>query len=161
MEKLEDALRQNTLVRIIERFSAEHSDTHLKDLVIDEAGPGREIKVLGRRVVNFGSDSFLGLDRDPRVHEAVRRGLARWGTHNGSSRAFASVRANIDAEEKLARWLGVESVLIFPSVMLANLGAMPGLVGRQDVIVLDEHAHNSMQEAAKIARANGSKVTTF
>ena len=45
--------------------------------------------------------------------------------------------------------------------MLANLGAIPGLVGRQDVIVLDEHAHSSMQEAAKIARANGSKVATF
>jgi glycine C-acetyltransferase len=161
MEKLGDALRQNTLVRIIERFGEEHADSHLKDLVLDEAGPGREIKVLGRRVVNFGSDSFLGLDRDPRVQEAVRRGLKRWGTHNGSSRAFASVRANIEAEEKLADWLGVESVLIFPSVMLANMGAMPGLVGRQDVVVLDEHAHSSMQEAAKIARANGGRVATF
>ena len=64
MEELENALRQNTLVRIIERFGAEHPDSHLKDLVIDEAGPGREIVVLGRRVINFGSDSFLGLDRD-------------------------------------------------------------------------------------------------
>ncbi len=149
------------MVKIVEQFGEEQADSHLKDLVIDEAGPGREIKVLGRRVINFGSDSFLGLDRDPRLQEAVRRGLTRWGTHNGSSRAFASVRANIDAEEKLADWLGVESVLIYPSVMLANLGAMPGLVGRQDVIVLDEHAHSSMQEAAKIARANGSKVATF
>jgi 7-keto-8-aminopelargonate synthetase-like enzyme len=161
MAKLGDALRRNTLVRIVEKFGEEHADSHLKDLVIDEQGPGREIKVLGRWVVNFGSDSFLGLDRDPRVQDAVRRGLRRWGTHNGSSRAFASVRANIDAEEKLADWLGVESVLIFPSVMLANLGAIPGLTGRQDVIVLDEHAHSSMQEAAKIARANGSKVATF
>jgi len=161
MEKLEDALRQNTLVRIIERFSAEHSETHLKDLVIDEVGPGREIVVLGRRVVNFGSDSFLGLDRDPRVQEAVRRGLKRWGTHNGSSRAFLSVRANIEAERKLADWLGVESVLIHPSVMLANLGAIPGLTGRQDAIALDEQAHSSMQEAAKIARANGTKVAVF
>ena len=115
MAKLGDALRRNTLVRIVEKFGEEHADSHLKDLVIDEQGPGREIKVLGRWVVNFGSDSFLGLDRDPRVQEAVRRGLKRWGTHNGSSRAFASVRANIDAEEKLADWLGVESVLIFPS----------------------------------------------
>ena len=155
------ALRQNTLVRIIEQFGAEHSDSHLKDLVIDEAGPGREIVVLGRRVINFGSDSFLGLDQDPRVQEAVRRGLERWGTHNGSSRAFASVRANIEAEEKLADWLGVESVLILPSVMLANLGAIPGLVGRQDAIAMDEQAHSSMQEAAKIARANGTKVAAF
>ena len=99
MEKLGDGLRQNTLVRIIEQFGAEHPDSHLKDLVIDETGPGREIVVLGRRVVNFGSDSFLGLDQDPRVQRAVRRGLRRWGTHNGASRAFASVRANIDAEK--------------------------------------------------------------
>ena len=47
MEKLGDALRQNTLVRIIEQFGAEHPDSHLKDLVIDEAGPGREIVVGG------------------------------------------------------------------------------------------------------------------
>ena len=129
---------RNTLVKIVEQFSEDHADSHLKDLVIEETGPGPRDQGRGRRVVNFGSDSFLGLDRDPRVQEAIRRGLG-WGTHNGSSRAFASVRANIDAEEKLADWLGVESVLIFPSVMLANLGAIPGLVGRQDAVVLDEH----------------------
>ena len=161
IQKLGQALRQNTLVRIIEQFGAEHPDAHLKDLVIDEMGPGREIVVNGRRVINFGSDSFLGLDQDPRVQEAVRRGLRRWGTHNGSSRAFASVRVNIEAEAKLAEWLGIESVLILPSVMLANLGAIPGLVGRQDAIAMDEQAHTSMQEAAKIAKTNGTKVATF
>src|SRR5262249_20326096 len=116
MEKLGQALRRQTLVRIIEQFEAEHPDAHLKDLVIDAAGPGRAIVVNGRQVINFGSDSFLGLDQDPRLQEAVGRGLRRWGTHNGSSRAFASVRANVEAEQKLAEWLGVESVLILPSV---------------------------------------------
>ncbi len=135
--------------------------SHLKDLVIDEMGPGREMVVLGRRVINFGSDSFLGLDQDPRVQQAIRNGLRKWGTHNGSSRAFASVRANIVAEQGLADWLGVESTLIYPSVMLANLGAIPGLTGRQDAIAMDEMAHSSMQEAAKIARAGGTKVATF
>ena len=161
MDQLDQALRQNMLVRIIEQFSEQHPDSHLKDLVIDEVRPGREIVIHGRPVINFGSDSFLGLDQDPRVLEAVRRGLRRWGSHNGSSRAFSSVRANIEAERKLAEWLGVESVLILPSVMLANLGAIPGLTGRQDAIAMDEQAHSSMQEAAKIARANGTKVATF
>src|SRR5205823_2384178 len=78
-----------------------------------------------------------------------------WGTHNGASRAFASVRANDVAEEKLAAWLGTEAVLIYPSVTLANMGAIPGLVSRRDLLVIDEHAHNSMQEGAKIAQANG------
>ena len=87
--------------------------------------------------------------------------MRKWGTHNGSSRAFASVRANIVAEQRLADWLGVESTLIYPSVMLANLGAIPGLTGRHDAIAMDEMAHSSMQEAAKIARADGTKVATF
>ena len=161
MECLGQALRRDPLVRIIEQFGAEHAATHLKDLVVDALGPGRAMVVGGRRVINFGSDSFLGLDQDERLQAAIRRGLQRWGTHNGASRAFASVRANVEAEQELAEWLGVESVLIYPSVMLANLGAIPGLVGRQGAIVLDEHAHASMQEGAKIARANGARVTTF
>ena len=42
-----------------------------------------------------------------RVIGAVRRGLETWGTHNGASRAFASVQSNVDAEAKIAAWLGV------------------------------------------------------
>jgi 7-keto-8-aminopelargonate synthetase-like enzyme len=134
---------------------------HLKDLVMEEVGNGREVTMQGRSVINFGSDSFLGLDRDPRVIAAIESGLARWGTHNGASRAFSSVRSNIDAEEKLAQWLGVEATLIYPSVTLANLGAIPGLVSRKDVIVLDELAHNSIQEGARLAQAGGTRVATF
>src|SRR5262249_53814844 len=159
--KLARALHQNGLVRFIEHYAAQFPNSHLKDLVVDEIGPHREIVVQGRRVVNFGSDSFLGLDQDPRVKQAVIRGIHRWGTHNGASRAFASVRANIEAEDRLASWLGTEAVLIYPSVTLANLGAIPGLLGRQDVLVVDEHAHNSIQEGARIAKANGTRVLSF
>jgi 7-keto-8-aminopelargonate synthetase-like enzyme len=162
MEKLARAVRQHGLVRFVEHFAEQFPATsHLKDLVVDETGPNREIVVHGRRVVNFGSDSFLGLDQDPRVQEAVVRGIERWGTHNGASRAFACVRANAEAEEKLADWLGTEATLIYASVTLANMGAVPGLVGRQDLLVVDEHAHNSIQEGAKIARANGVRVASF
>jgi glycine C-acetyltransferase len=161
MDKLVRALRQDKLVRIFEDFELAHPDAHLKDLVIDEMGPGREIVVGGHRVINFGSDSFLGFDRDPRVIEAIRRGLDRWGSHNGASRAFASVSSNIEAEEKLAEWLGVESTLIYPSVTLANQGAIPALVGRKDVVVIDELAHNSIQEGARLAQAGGARIATF
>jgi 7-keto-8-aminopelargonate synthetase-like enzyme len=161
MEKLAHAMRQNGLIRFIEHFAELFPTSHLKDLVVDEIGPGRHVRVNGRRVVNFGSDSFLGLDQDPRVQEAVRCGVTRWGTHNGASRAFASVRANEEAESKIARWLGTEAALIYPSVTLANLGAIPGLVGRQDLLVVDEQGHNSIQEGAKIAKANGAKIAFF
>jgi 7-keto-8-aminopelargonate synthetase-like enzyme len=161
MQRLALALHQNKLVRYIEYFAAQFPDSHLKDLIVDEFGPGREIAVAGRRLINFGSDSFLGLDRDPRVRDALARGVRKWGSHNGSSRAFCSVRANEEAEERLAAWLGTEAVLIYPSVSLANMGAIPGLAGRQDVLVVDEHAHNSIQEGAKLARSNGARVMSF
>jgi 7-keto-8-aminopelargonate synthetase-like enzyme len=161
MQKLANVLRQNGLIRFIEHYGEQFPNSHLKDLVVDEMHSDRTIHVNGQEVVNFGSDSFLGLDQDRRVHEALIRGTEKWGTHNGASRAFASVRANALAEEKLAQWLGTEAALIYPSVTLANLGAIPGLVGRQDVLIVDEHAHNSIQEGAKIAKANGVRVLHF
>lgn len=161
MRQLGDALRQNGLIRFLQHFAELFPTAHLKDLIVDEMGPGRTMAVGNHTVVNFGSDSFLGLDQDPRVKEALIRGVEKWGTHNGASRAFASVRANAEAEDKLARWLGTEATLIYPSVTLANLGALPGLVGRQDLLVVDEFAHNSIQEGAKIAKANGVRVLTF
>ena len=161
MQQLANALRQNGLIRFIEHFAELFPTTHMKDMIVDRMGPNRIIEVAGRKVVNFGSDSFLGLDQDPRVQNALRRGIRRWGSHNGASRAFSSVRANIEAEDKLAAWLGTEATLIYPSVTLANVGAIPGLVGRQDVLVVDEQAHNSIQEGAKIARANGTRVFFF
>lgn len=161
LQNLTAALRQNGLVRFIEHFEREFPDIHLKDVIVDALGPHREMTVGGHTVVNFGSDSFLGLDQDPRVQEAIRAGVRKWGAHNGASRAFASVRSNEEAESKLANWLGTEECLIYPSVSLANLGALPGLVGRKDLLVLDEHCHNSMQEGAKIAAANGARLETF
>ncbi len=161
IEKLMRALKQNTLVRIFEEYENTYHDILLKDLVVEEIGAGRDIVIDGRRVTNFGSDSFLGLDQDPRVIQAIQRGLDRWGSHNGASRAFVSVRSNVDAEEKLAAWLGVESTLIYPSVTLANHGAIPGLIGRKDVILMDELAHNSIQEGAKLAQTGGTRIATF
>lgn len=161
MDILSQAMNQHGLVRFARHFEEQFADAHLKDLVVDALGPEREMVVQGRQVINFGSDSFLGLDQDCRVRDAIRRGLERWGSHNGASRAFASVRTNLEAEEKLAGWLGTEAALIYPSVSLANMGALPGLVGRRDLLIVDEHAHNSIQEGAKIAQANGVRLITF
>ena len=71
------------------------------------------------------------------------------------------MRANAEAEDKLAQWLGTEAAIIYPSVTLANVGAIPGLVGRRDLIVVDEQAHNSIHEGTRIAKANGVRVLPF
>src|SRR5262249_36333766 len=161
MEELGRALGNDGLVGFYEHFAERFADVHLKELTATSVGPRREMTTQGRQVVNFGFDSFLGLDQHPRVKRAVMRGVNTWGTQFGASRAFASAAVNVEAEEKIARWLGTEAAVLFPSVTLANVGALPGLVSNQDVLVLDQFAHNSMQEGAKIAKANGARLATF
>ena len=161
LDLLSTALEGSTLVRYLGGFFRDHPDLHMKDMTLEAVGPDRQVKLDGRWVVNFGSDSFLGLDRDPRVLDAVRRGLERWGSHNGSSRAFASVEANVAAERKLADWLKAESTLIYPSVTLANHGILPALVARHGAIVADQFAHHSVQQGMKWAAAGGAKTAVF
>jgi len=163
IQSLSQSLSRQGVARFFQTLRDKYPDpeTRLKDLSVEEVGPGREVVILGRRVVNFGSDSFLGLDRDDRVSESLIAGIRRWGSHYGSSRAFTSAGVCVRAEERIARWLGTEAALLFPSVTLANGGVIPALVTKKDVIVADEYAHNSMSEAIRIASSNGTRTFTF
>ncbi len=156
--RLTSRLMDDSVVQFYLGMRDQFPDAHLKDLVAQEMDPERRIRFGNHTVINFGSDSFLGLDQNPCVQEAIARGTRKWGTHNGSSRAFCSVQANVDAERQLARWLGVEDTLIFPSVTLANVGLLPALASAHDLLIVDRLAHNSIHEGAKIATAEGANL---
>src|SRR5436309_3013227 len=158
MDRLSARLKRHKVTRIGIEFLDRCADIHLKDLVIDDMDDHRCARILGRTVFNFGSDSFLGLDRDERVQKAMVEALPTWGTHNGASRAFSSVALCSEAERRLAQWLRVEDTLIFPSVTLANVGMIPALVGKGDLMVVDRLSHDSIHQGTKIAIANGAKV---
>jgi 7-keto-8-aminopelargonate synthetase-like enzyme len=161
LDRLIGSLARTGMTRFFQRLFADYPDLLMKDQTVEAVRPDRTFKLAGRWVTNFGSDSFLGLDQDPRVQGAVERGVRDWGTHNGSSRAFASVEPNVRAEQKIAAWMGTESALIYPSVTLANQGALPGLATRHDVIVADQQAHNSIDEGTKIAKGRGVRTAKF
>src|SRR5436305_7637713 len=122
LDRLIAALASTGMTRFFRRLFDDYPDLLMKDLTVEEIGSGRHVKLGGRWVTNFGSDSFLGFDQDERVKAALERGVRAWGTHNGGSRAFSSVEPNVRAERKIAEWLGTESALIYPSVTLANVG---------------------------------------
>ena len=161
IETLVKGLQKSKLVRFFEQLDQRFGSLHLKDLPVAEVGAQREMLVNGHKLVNFGFDSFLGLDHHPRVKQALTDGALRWGTQFGASRAFASCQTEVELEGKIARWIGTEAAIIFPSVTLTNLGALPALVEQQDLIVVDEYAHNSILEGTKVARANGVRVVSF
>ena len=158
LDRVSRRLQRHKTTRLALAFLERCADTHLKDLVIDEMDDHRRASILGRTVYNFGSDSFLGLDRDERLQKALVEALPRWGTHNGASRAFSSVALCEEAERRLARWLQVDDTLIFPSVTLANAGLIPAVAGKGDLLVVDRQSHDSIQQGARLAAASGAKV---
>ncbi len=159
--RLTKRLSQERWVRLGLMFKEHCAETHLKGLVVDGADDHRRITVDGRQLYSFGSDSFLGLDRDPRVQQAMIEAARPWGTHNGASRIFSSVRLCEEAERRLARWLGVEDTLIFASVTLANIGLIPAVAGQGDLLMVDRLAHDSIHQASKIAAGNGAVLRSF
>jgi len=143
MQELSRAIRSSSVMRFFEPAAERYAGIHLKELDVEEVGPNREMVIEGRTLISFGFDSFLGLDQDPRVKAAVIRGASKWGTQFGASRAFASCHLEVELEQKIARWMGTEAALIFPSVTLTNVGALQGLVKAKDVTAVDESTHRS------------------
>ena len=156
MERLKARLLKDKVTRLGVTFLDRYIDIHLKDMDVDEMDGQRGVRFGNHWLVNFGSDSFLGLDKHPHVQAAITDAMKTWGTHNGASRAFSSSALCTEAEHRLAEWLGVEDTLIYTSVTLANAGLIPALAGKGDLLIVDRHSHNSIQEAAKIASANGA-----
>jgi glycine C-acetyltransferase len=161
MQNLERGLVESKLVKFFLAATERFEGVHLKELAVSAVGPHRELVVDDRKLVNFGFDSFLGLDQDVRLKDALSRGAQRWGTQFGASRAFASCGVEVELETKIAAWIGTEAALIYPSVTLANYGALPALTEPQDLLVVDEFAHNSIVEGSKAAKANGVRVVAF
>ena len=95
--------------------------------VEDDRLDGRLVTVHGRRLVNFGSCSYLGLETDPRMKAAVRDAVDRFGTQFSSSRAYASAPLYRVAEQELAELFG-RPVIVAPSTSIGHIAAMPTLI---------------------------------
>ncbi|MFH1832206.1 MAG: pyridoxal phosphate-dependent aminotransferase family protein [bacterium] len=112
-------------------------------------------------VYDFASCNYLGLDLDSEMQEDVTSQINKWGVHPSWCRLVASPLIYQEAEEKLASLIGTEAALILPTVTLISIGVLPALVGKTGVLLLDKSGHETMYEAAKIARDSGAKLESF
>lgn len=131
---------------------------------IRERGTYRRMRVLdglqaprmtvdGRDVLLFAGSNYLDLARHPEVIEAAERASRELGCAAGGSRLITGNLACHEAlEEELATFFGTEAALAFNTGYMANVGVIPALVGRGDVLVSDELNHASIIDGAKLAR---------
>ncbi|MCI0143325.1 8-amino-7-oxononanoate synthase [Arthrobacter bambusae] len=109
--------------------------------------------------VDLASNDYLGLATDPRLAEAAREAIGRWGTGATSSRLVAGTTAlHLELESGLADLTGMESALVFSTGYLANLGVTTALGGPGTLIVADEHCHASLIDGFRLSRSRVETV---
>ncbi|MGE5073954.1 MAG: aminotransferase class I/II-fold pyridoxal phosphate-dependent enzyme [Anaerolineae bacterium] len=112
---------------------------------------GTEAVFQGHRLIMCGSNNYLGLTTDPRVHQAAIQAVERFGTSCTGSRFLnGTLELHERLEHELAEWVGKEASLVFSTGMQANLGTISALVMRGDVIIMDKDDHASLVDGAKL-----------
>ncbi len=119
-----------------------------------ESAPGPVVETPDGPKLCFSSNDYLGLAADPRVAEAVKRGVDRWGAGSASSRLVAgNTSVHAELEECLAAFAGTEAAVLFPSGYQANIGALTALTTEGDTIFSDELVHASLVDGCRLSRA--------
>lgn len=113
----------------------------------------------GKKVMMFGSNSYLGLTNHPKVKEAAKAAIDKYGTGCAGSRFLnGTLDIHIHLEEKLAKLVGKDGALCYSTGFQVNLGIVSLLAGRHDYLLLDELDHASIIEGSRLSF---SKVLKF
>ncbi|MBX7158226.1 MAG: 8-amino-7-oxononanoate synthase [Verrucomicrobiae bacterium] len=103
---------------------------------------------------NFSSNDYLGLNHHPALKEAAIQALEDYGSGTGASRLICGhFKIHQQLEEALAQFKKTEAALTFSSGYATAVGAIPSLVGKEDVIILDKLCHACLIDAAKLSQA--------
>ncbi len=114
-----------------------------------------EVLMNGKKVLMFGSNSYMGLTNHPKVIEAAIEATKKYGTGMaGSPFLNGTLTIHKDLEARLADYVGKEDAMIYSTGFGVNLGVVSTLTGREDYIILDEQDHASIIEGRRLSFSN-------
>lgn len=123
-----------------------------------ESEQDTEVIMRGKRVLMFGSNSYLGLTNHPKIKEASIEAIRKYGTGcAGSPFLNGTLDIHIELEEKLADFVGKEKAIVYSTGFHTNIGVIPTIVGRGDYIIGDELNHASIVEGRRLSFATYMK----
>jgi glycine C-acetyltransferase len=124
------------------------------------AGPQRASIVVsdGTQVLNMCANNYLGLADDPRVIDAAKDALNRWGFGMASVRFICGTQdVHKQLERKLSSFLGTADTILYSSCFDANAGLFETILGEQDVVISDELNHASIIDGVRLCKAKRSR----
>jgi 8-amino-7-oxononanoate synthase len=111
-----------------------------------------EVLINGKKVLMFGSNSYMGLTNHPKVIEAAIEATRKYGTGMaGSPFLNGTLTIHKDLEARIADYLGKEDAMIYSTGFGVNLGVVSTLTGREDYVILDEQDHASIIEGRRLS----------
>lgn len=117
-----------------------------------------EVMMDGKKVLMFGSNSYMGLTYEPRIIEAAIKATRKYGTGCAGSRFLnGTLDLHIQLEHELAEFLGKDECLVFPTGFTVNEGVIPTLVDRKDYIICDDRDHASIVDGRRLSFATQLK----
>ena len=127
--------------------------TFKKERVLE--GPtGARVRVDGRDVLMLTSNNYLGFANHPRVVEAARRALERWGNGLGSVRFICGTQElHKELERTISAFFGTEDTILYMSCWNANEGLFQPLLGEEDAILTDGLNHASIIDGIRLCKA--------
>jgi len=125
-----------------------------------ESDQDTEVQINGKKVLMFGSNSYLGLTNHPKVKEAAIAAIKKYGTGCAGSRFLnGTLDIHIRLEEKLASLVDKDGALCYSTGFQVNLGVVSLLAGRHDYLLLDELDHASIIEGSRLSFSKVLKYT--
>ena len=113
-----------------------------------------KITINGKDVILLCSNNYLGLANHPKVKEASISAIEKYGFGSGASRLVSgNMKLHEELEQRLARFKGTEAALVFNSGYHANIGIIPALASRGNLIFSDKLNHASIVDACILSRA--------
>lgn len=121
---------------------------------IEELMGGARVRVNGRVMGMYASYSYLGLVGHPRINEAARRAIERYGTGTHGVRFLAgTLPVHTELEETIAAFKNAEAAVTFSSGYVTNLSVISALVGRGDYVICDKLNHASIVDGCLLSGA--------
>lgn len=117
-----------------------------------ESAQDTEVMIEGKRILMFGSNSYLGLTNHPAIKEASQKAIEKYGSGCAGSRFLnGTLDLHVTLEKRLARFVGKEDAAVFSTGFQVNLGVLSCVTGRNDYIILDEYDHASIIDGCRLS----------
>ncbi len=118
------------------------------------------VKINGKDVMMFGSNSYLGLTNHPKLKEASIQAIHKYGSGCAGSRFLnGTLDIHLELEEKLAHYVGKPGALVFSTGYQVNLGVISSIPGRHDYLILDDLDHACIIDGARLSFAKVMKYS--